>query len=402
MKSLEKIVGAAKNFGRAALIGGSLAIGCITGCVDEPDDYEPIDVAAETWSSGLEALEIDNTRGKREAAIAVNAQAEPLIVYQDSESGFSCAEVQGGSWVKSTVDPANGHDMYGMGENPNRSGEYNSVVIAPNGIAHVAYSMDIWYRGEDLYYANNSGDPWDSYNIDGSLSVGLENSIALDSRGNVHISYWSWERSALKYISNDSGDWVVESISPAGWDKTSIALDSQDSVHIAFMINEGTYHITNASGSWDRTSIHSSANPSLLIDSGDILHIFSNGEHAIYHSTNQSGSWTTNEIINHHPDYLPRELNLSGAIAEDDSILISYLVSPTTPDYPSVGMLYFATNKDGSWKKFLLDDTEGYIHPSIAVDNEGNAHISVVRSLAQDNNIVKYVKFNPQLLLDNN
>jgi hypothetical protein len=230
----------------------------------------------------------------------------------------------------------------------------------------------------------------------------LENDIALDSRGNVHISYWSWERAALKYITNDSGAWAIESISSATWDKTSIAIDSQDNVHIAFMIHEITYHITNSSGSWERKQVHSSANPEILVDSGDVLHIFSNDGHSVYHSINQNGSWATNEIISHNPDFLPRELNLSGAIANDDSLLVSYVVSQESVDYPYVGSLYFATNKDGSWQRFLLDETPEYIRPSIAVDNEGNAHLSVVRSIAQDNNIVKYAKFNPQLLLDNN
>jgi hypothetical protein len=80
-------------------------------------------------------------------------------------------------------------------------GWYSSLAVDEHGRVHVAY----YYNGQDvLKYATcvtNCTDAlnWRSTVVD-FLYVGIEPSIFVDPNGAVHITYYDWANTNLKYI----------------------------------------------------------------------------------------------------------------------------------------------------------------------------------------------------------
>jgi hypothetical protein len=104
-----------------------------------------------------------------------------------------------------------------------------AIAIDSNDHPHIAYG------GDHLYHAYHDGTEWHYETVDSSTRVGWYASIALDSSGNVHISYYNRSNGDLKYATDASGAWVTSTIDSAGsvGRYSSIAIDSNDKVHIS-------------------------------------------------------------------------------------------------------------------------------------------------------------------------
>ena len=83
-------------------------------------------------------------------------------------------------------------------------GEYTSLALDSSGNPHISYyqSGDGW---GSLEYASWDGSTWNIETVDSSGDVGQDHSLALDSSGNPHISYYDADNGTLKYAYAASG-----------------------------------------------------------------------------------------------------------------------------------------------------------------------------------------------------
>ena len=68
----------------------------------------------------------------------------------------------------------------------------------------------------DINYLTNASGVWISDAVDSQGNVGYDSSIAVDSAGNVSISYYDRTNADLKYATNASGIWVTETVDNQG------------------------------------------------------------------------------------------------------------------------------------------------------------------------------------------
>ncbi|MBF8278272.1 MAG: Carbohydrate binding family 6 [Candidatus Brocadiaceae bacterium] len=81
-------------------------------------------------------------------------------------------------------------------------------------------------------YATNASGSWVKTTVDSYGGAGECSSIALDTSGNVHVSYADITEGLLKYATNASGAWANTDVGADSYN--SLALDTSDGVHIGY------------------------------------------------------------------------------------------------------------------------------------------------------------------------
>ena len=173
-------------------------------------------------------------------------------------SGFVGRDGHSASWTGTGFEE--GWTTYSTVTN-NNVGLYTSIVLSPSGRAHVAY-YDNTYN--DLKYTTNESSLWDStgVSVDTIGSVGKYAGIAMDSNGYLHISYYDQTNGDLKYATNSSGTWQTDTlddpaIGPADTTDvglfTDIAIGAGNLVHISYYdwSNSALKYINGVTGSWN-------------------------------------------------------------------------------------------------------------------------------------------------------
>ena len=102
---------------------------------------------------------------------------------------------------------------------------------------HISYCD---FENYDLKYVHYSEGNWKKEIVDSNGDVGVYSSIALDDTGNPHISYIYWSGISLaidlKYAQKKDSSWNIETVDEGGdvrkW--TSLALDSNGIPHISY------------------------------------------------------------------------------------------------------------------------------------------------------------------------
>ncbi len=282
-----------------------------------------------------------------------------------------------GQWMRTTVDFAGS------------VGEVSSMAIDLNNKAHISY-FD--HTNDAFKYATNSTGAWTSEMLDNGIGAipyvyfAQDTSLAVDSKNKVHISYFSYTESALKYATNTSGSWIITTLDAGSGCKyggicagrhNSIAIDSEDKVHISYqkgnISNYSLHYATNVSGQWvietvDDPNVVNAT--SIAIDSLDRAHI---GYQRFYemHAVKISGSW------------IKEKVDIAGGYGDDSSIAIdssdSVHISYMTKYYGNTrSSLKYATNVSGSWVTRTLQGNISARHrgTSLAVDSSDKVHIS--------------------------
>ncbi|MDA8843855.1 putative Ig domain-containing protein, partial [Euryarchaeota archaeon] len=120
-----------------------------------------------------------------------------------------------------------------------------SMALDSDGYKHVSFYHN---SDRDLYYSTDASGVWANVSVDTEGQVGNYESIAVDSEDNVHIAYYSTRNGAnaftkdLKYATcasscESSSSWsniTIDSTGEVGL-QTSIAVDSNDALHISYL-----------------------------------------------------------------------------------------------------------------------------------------------------------------------
>jgi hypothetical protein len=237
---------------------------------------------------------------------------------------------------------------------------------------------------------------WFSTALD-SGSVFWCNSIAVDSKNKIHISYYDVTNDDLKYATNVSGSWTYETLSTRGGRYNFIAIDSNDKVHISYRDwnNYLVKYVTNASGSWVTTTVASSetghsfwGDTDIAIDLNNDVHIAYmdwNGSQGFvkYAMKNSDGSWTTTTIDSAGTQIDPAWVEISIAVDSNNKVHISYqnLNLKYATNAPVSGL---SCTTSGSWNICTVDSGDTGYDNQIAIDSNDKVHISYTYNTGKD------------------
>ncbi len=261
-----------------------------------------------------------------------------------------------------------------------------SIAVDSNNKVHICYYDD--FATALKYVTNTSGSFAAPVTIAAAAGsdIGSFNSIAVDKNNKVHISYWDKTHAKLMYATNALGSWTTTTIDDTGGAApvtSSIAVDSQGNVHISYVgepptfIDDNLKYATNASGAWVTIYVdenHSTNNTSIAVDSNGKAHIayYDWWADSLKYASNVSGQWvyTTVDYGSYvgYPQGYP-----SIKIDRNDKAHISY----QDPNGPA---LKYATNASGEWKASSVDGSPdssnvGY-SSSLVIDSNNKVHIS--------------------------
>ena len=151
----------------------------------------------------------------------LNHSEEHRVVSNPSETISSPCSVTRSLWSIETVDSTR------------YAGMYTSIALDTNGYPHISY---FYPKSGDLKYAKWTGSVWDIETVDSDGNVGYYTSIALDTNGYPHISYYDCTNENLKYAKWTGSVWDIETVDSDGYAGyyTSIALDSNNYPHISY------------------------------------------------------------------------------------------------------------------------------------------------------------------------
>jgi len=300
--------------------------------------------------------------------IDINLDPNRIYCYQISARDYSgiesqrsiesCSSTAYSSWV-AQLPPS--------GINPIHP---TSLALDSAGNAHVSFFVA---ESRDVYYATNTFGEWSLTRIDTGAEG--EPSLSLDTRGKVHLVYQTSGSYRLNYATNASGEWRITTVDiPRVGGNPSVGIDSAGKAHVSYYDhgNHSLKYTSNRLGQWEVQIVDDGYNTgqhsSIAIDAMDGLHIsyWDENNGILKYATNETGTWTFSTVD---------RVGVGGgfsALAIDSfgMIHISYY-DETIPG------LKYATNETGEWIKSTIDDSDstGW-NPTIAMDSRGYAHVS--------------------------
>ncbi len=224
---------------------------------------------------------------------------------------------------------------------------------------------------------------WHIESVDTYYQSFGDTSIALDSIGYPHISYYSYGGTRLKYAYWDGSDWDITTVDNEGFvgDYASMALDSFDHPHISYQeeiweevggfwelvdinLKYAFWDGSTWNISWVDTEEWAGSYTSIAIDSGDKPHI-SYGGAGLRYAFWDGSAWDINPVYTYCSD--------------DTSIALDSLDNPHISFYDWLNDDLMYAFWDGfAWYITSVDDTTSMSiwETSIALDSSNNPHIS--------------------------
>ena len=325
-------------------------------------------------------------------SLDIDSNEIPHIIYHHyNDQELKHASKNGGTWVTSTID------SFGFGIDPMESqfGCHNSLDIDSNDNLHVSYTnynVDIG----SLKYATYDGNSWTKSIIE-SMDTPIDSmyysyadtSILLDLNGQVHISYHNLQLGELKYVTNDGNHWInstidggssIDSITDRDDDgHSTLALDSYGNLHVSYVDESNGIRYAKSlfqlENFWSISTVDDLGDvgrrSSIAIDSSENIHIsyLDETNNSLKYANNINGIWNYYWIDGHIWPHINVGGESSIAIDSNDHIHISY------HDQTNHDLKYAKFN--GSWNLWVVDTSHGSgSYSSISVDSNGIPHIA--------------------------
>ncbi len=230
-----------------------------------------------------------------------------------------------------------------------------TIAVDNAGHAHVAYES-----GGDIYYTTNASGSWSATLISIPADDNYRPTILVDSSGAAHVAYLHVPDSStppltmnIYYATNASGAWVGELAGngyiPATWAlHLSMALDGTGHAYIAYH----TYHDTlDGGGDYDLQ---------IRYQEGSLTQSI-------------SGGWVTLIVADDDATY---DRYPSLQISKAGQIQVAFQRSNASTYVEDV---WIALYSGGNWyfSQVAADMSASHEHPSLALDENGKAHIAM-------------------------
>jgi hypothetical protein len=237
--------------------------------------------------------------GNSRTGIAVDAEGKHHIVYDGTGGDLKYATDATGTGMSYLLESGAYSGLIGG----------DSIALDSYGKAHISYFKASDF---DLKYATNASGTWSTSILVNGGALGpfpaYSASIGVDSNNYIHIScYDDASPDSIKYVTNMTGSWVATTIATiglaAGW-KTSLAVDSNNKIHVSYYdsTNDALKYASNASGTWQTETVDKSSggvwDASLAIDkaNGNQVHMVYNSYSGFKYATKSAGTWQISKI----------------------------------------------------------------------------------------------------------
>lgn len=343
-----------------------------TAC--ESTGWRHLAVTSDPYSSDVaSSIDIDNNDYIHISYVNNHSTITPTVVYYGDTK---YATNQTGQWTQQTI--ASHVTDYLTSSN-------TVVHVDTNSVSHVTSSYD--YPVHTLFHSDNSIGVWTSESLANSNYL-YGHDMAVDANGHMHIVYNNGGE--LTYVTNQSGSWmtsVIETVSTVNYNTMSpaVAVDTANHVHVSYYDydNSALKYATDKFGVWASAIIDNTAdvgrNSSITVGRDGYVRIsyYDITNHALKYVTDISGSWQPVSID------ATTDSGMFSAIVTDSSnkTHISYV---NTSDHT----LHYASDKSGSWVTGIVDDAD-YVNykTAIAVDSHDKLHISYSCTISNGMNL---------------
>jgi hypothetical protein len=336
-----------------------------------------VDILHAVRNSGqwrTETVDSDGTPNG-DSSIVVDSTGKQHILYlDDTDATLYYSTNISGTWSSERIVTIGKYYRY-----------HRAFAVDQNGKAHVSYFDD---PNDAIQYATNSTGEWTIETVATSEDYG-RSSIAVNSQGNVYITYYDWrEGGSIVIADNTSGEWHVEPVGPGSY--PVIALDGSGTVHIAYADSNILKYARYIEGSFVKDTVDDTVYISnvygISIDSSGSTHILYDESRFIpcpflcpphrnlRYATNALGEWSWS--IKSVEDCSGLAYNPSMAIDPYNFVHIIY---------ETYDGLRYVTNTSGNWLiEAVINGRDMGRAPSIAIDSSAKAHISYYNEVNHD------------------